>query len=148
LAEEKPLTKHKKPKLSFVAEWAFICFRAFFDDDHQLFVERLVRRFNVPKLGIAFTEFTIVTVLKTRPREGENVNINLDILTPSGTHCNPQDPNAVRIECGNDFLLLTLKEMPILEEGTYRFNIRVNGLPLTTVEMPVRVLPSAPDVVH
>lgn len=43
------------------------------------------------------------------------------------------------VQAEQDFFLITLRQMPITEEGIHRVAFRIDGDLLTTVEMPVLV---------
>lgn len=124
---------------AMVAEWAFCCEHATVDAYDRLSIVGMTKHYGIPKLGIAFHRLTIVVVLKERPRPGD-LKMGLKIVSPSGQPASPDKTENVDFSVKLDYLVVTLKRMPLLEEGTYRISLTTNGVPLTTIDVPVFVV--------
>ena len=62
------------------------------------------------------------------------------VLTPTGLWAVPDEPDGVHIEVAEEYVLVTIRDLPLMEEGTYRFEVHLDEQTVT-VEMPVRVVP-------
>ena len=79
----------------------------------------------------------------------DEVAIVVGMVTPSGTHAARVGTESVAIEMAGDYVLAALRDLPLLEEGTHRFQIRLRGQPVVSVEIPViAVDEAAPARLH
>jgi len=125
------------------AEWAFLCQKASFNSDLTLNVTALFRRLVVDKLPVSIGEFLIVIALgPSQSSTPEHINVSMAITNPAGQDYAPTDKKAVNIQVINEYLLVTLYEMPIITTGTYRFVFSFNGQRIVEVSLPVSVAPS------
>jgi hypothetical protein len=124
--------------------WLQLCETAFLDNCDRLCVIGLVNRFLVPTLPIAVHQVMLAgRVVDTRP--SEEIEVGVSITTPSGLSPLPDDPHCIEISNAGEYVLVTLRQFPLNEEGVYRFSVSiVKGEPVT-LEIPVFLVSS---VVH
>jgi hypothetical protein len=121
-------------------EWAQLCEKAFVDDCDRLCLIGITTRMPVPSLPNAVHQLMIVArVVELRVRE--TIDVGVSITTPSG-HCpSPNDPDCLDIEVVADYILVTLRDLPLAEEGIYSFGISLGADPPVTITVPVLLQP-------
>ena len=90
----------------------------------------------VPRLPILVNRLTIVARLADL-RPNEEVQIAAAIITPGDVWATPADDDGLTIEMVREHVLVTLRGIPIHEEGTYIFRLLVSGLPPVSIGVPV-----------
>jgi hypothetical protein len=74
-------------------------------------------------------------IVNLRPRE--EVEIGVSIATPSGLSPAPDDPECMEITNAGEYVLVTLRQFPLREEGVYRFSVSIIGGNTVTIDVPV-----------
>ena len=124
--------------------WLQLCETAFLDDCDRLSVIGMVNRFPVPALPIAVHQLMLAGhVVDVRP--GEAIEVGVSITTPSGLSPSPDDPQCIEISNAGEYVLVTLRQFPLHEEGVYRFSISLVAGDTATLDIPVLLVSS---VVH
>jgi len=129
-------------------EWAFFCDMALIDRYHRLSIIGISPRIPTPTIPIAVRHSMLVA--KMNAPEGERIDFGIRIAAPSGLVAvlTPDDQD-VSVESAHGFLLVTMRNLPLPEEGTYRFELMVNGQIAATVPLSVLVTsPSESGGVH
>jgi hypothetical protein len=128
-------------------EWATLCDLAFFDRQDRLCLIGIFRKLPVPSLPLAISQVMLVAKL-TDLRPVEQVSISVGVLTPAGRWGAPSQHDGVVIEMAGDYVLATLRDVAIFEEGIYRFQIALGGQAIASVDLPVLTVerPSLPKV--
>ena len=65
------------------------------------------------------------------------------MVTPGGLHTARTGSQNVVIEMAGEYVLATLREVPLIEESTHHFQIKLRGQPIVSVEIPVIAFTSA-----
>ncbi len=123
----------------FSAEWVLACEYAFLDMAQRLCMIGVLRHISIPSLPVTARQIMIVVALKERPKASVNVDLNIAITLPSGKPASPSDKGAVDLMAYNDFIFVTLRGVPLVEEGAHQIAITISGVPLATLELPVFV---------
>lgn len=115
--------------------WALLCDHAFLDRVDQLSIIGIARNLIVPRLPCARSSLMLVARLVDIGPIDE-IEVTVRVLTPSGTLACPNADQAT-IEVCHEYVLVTLFDVPLFEEGPHRFQIELRGQPAAVVEMPV-----------
>jgi hypothetical protein len=120
-------------------EWLQLCDTAFLDNRDRLCVISVINRFPVPALPIAVHQLTLVArVVDLRP--GEEIEVGLSIMTPSGLSPSPDDPQCIGIAKAGEYVLVTLRQFPLPEEGMYRFTVSLVSGNSLSLDIPVLII--------
>src|SRR5215470_16153257 len=115
-------------------EWATLCDLAFFDRQDRLCIIGIFRTLPVPSLPLALSQVMLVAKL-TDIRPVEELSISIGVLSPSGRRPAPRQPDGIVIEMAREYVLATLRDLPILEEGIYRFHVALGAQALVAVDL-------------
>lgn len=127
-------------------DWAVLCDVAFMDRQDRLCVIGVTRRFPVPRLPIALHQVMLVAHL-TDIQPGEEIGIAVSVVSPNGCSVRPKTSESVVIEMAGEYVLATLRDVPLSEEGLYRFEIALTGQPPASVSVSV-LAAERPIVAH
>src|SRR5262245_17895356 len=116
-------------------DWIFACDYAFFDRENRLCVVGIVRRLPAPELPLAIHQLMLVARLADI-HPTEEVELGVAVITPRGVVTVPRTPDSILIEVETEYVLVTLRDLPIREEGVYRFQIALRGQPAAAVDIP------------
>jgi hypothetical protein len=116
--------------------WLQLCENAFLDNTDRLCVIGVTNRFPVPTLPIAVHQLMIAgRIVDVRP--GEAIEVGISITTPSGLSPSPDDPHCIDISSAGEYVLVTLRQFPLEEEGMYRFVVSLGENNPVTLDIPV-----------
>lgn len=117
-------------------DWAFVCELAYFDRHERLCVVGIVTEYIVPHLPLALNEAMVVAKLTDiQPRD--EVDVAIGVVAPNGAVATPTAARGAIVEVSSGYILATLRDIPILEEGTYGFCIALQGQAPVTIAVPV-----------
>jgi hypothetical protein len=116
-------------------DWVLVADLAYLDQRGRLCTVGVVTKLLVPSLPIVMRQIMVVARVSD-PLPGEEIGIGVAVLTPTGQWAEPDDPNSVQIEVAAEYLLVTLRDLPLMEEGTYRFAVYLDEQTMA-VEVPV-----------
>src|SRR5215470_17552671 len=125
-------------------DWALLCDLAFFDRHDRLCIIGTVREFPAPRLPLALSQVMLVAKL-TDIRPVEELSISIRVLLPNGRWTAPAHSDGVVIEMAREYILATLRDVPICEEGVYRFQIALGGQTAVSVDVPVLTVERPPS---
>jgi hypothetical protein len=114
--------------------------RAFFDRHARLCVVGIATHLVVPTLPIGLSQIMVVARV-VDPFPEEDMDVGVAVLTPTGTWAVPDHPDSVHIEVAAEYVLVTIRDLPLTEEGTYRFAVYLDRQTVA-VDVPVCVLPT------
>lgn len=117
-------------------DWALACDLAFFDRQDRLCIVGITSRLPVPRLPLAINQLMLVARLVDL-RTVEEFEISVAVLGPSGLWTTPTNGHGVAIEMSGEYVLITLREIPLIEEGVYGFQISLGGQEPASIEIPV-----------
>src|SRR5215467_13921545 len=119
-------------------DWAQICEMAFFDDCGRLCMIGVMARFSAPTLPIAMRQIMIVLRIQ-EVQPGEVFRLAVSMVTPAGTVLTPQNSAGFEVTVVPDYILITLRDIPLREEGVHRFSVSVGTDNAVSIDIPVRV---------
>jgi hypothetical protein len=125
-------------------ESVHLCELAFLDHGGRLCVIGLTTSLPVPALPVAMYRLMLaVHVLDAAPED--MVGVRLFILNPTDHLVTPDEADLFDVDFTGEYILITLRELPLTTEGRYRFGVAIDDDDPVTVEVPV-VLARKPDV--
>jgi uncharacterized protein DUF6941 len=121
-------------------DWAQLCELAFLDDRGQICLIGVTTHLPVPSLPIAVRQLMIAARV-VNARHGDVVDVSVSILTPRGLLAQPDSQGAMEYAvAGGEYLLITLRDLPLTEEGMYRVLLSVGDDVPAMFEVPVELL--------
>jgi len=117
-------------------DWAVLCDLAFMDRLGRLCVIGVTREFFVPTLPIALHQVMLVARL-TDMQSVDTIGVGVFVVTPRGVSAQPKTADSIIIELSGEYVLVTLRDVPLTEEGLYRFEIGLTGQTPTPVAFSV-----------
>jgi Family of unknown function (DUF6941) len=121
-------------------DWAVLCDLAFFDRQDRLCVIGVVERLPAPSLPLAINQMMLVARL-TDLRLVEEIGISVAVITPDGSIIFSDD---CVIEMVHEYVLVTVRSVPLREEGLYRFRIALTSQAPVYIDVPVLSLADRP----
>ncbi len=70
----------------------------------------------------------------------DEVEVGVSVTTPQGLLVMPDGPAGFHVEVAGEYLLITLRQMPLTAEGVYRFLVSVGVDTEVTLDVPVLVV--------
>jgi hypothetical protein len=122
------------------------CELAFLDRQDRLCVIGMTTHLPVPKLPVELNQLMLVARL-TDLRTVEEFGVRVEVVTPGGLFSNPRDPGCLSIDMAGPFVFITLRALPLTEEGVYRFEVGLTGQTPSVVPIPVLLVGSARPLV-
>jgi len=120
-------------------DWALVCDLAFFDRQDRLCIVGIVQKLSTADLPIAIGQVMLVAHL-TDIQPVDEVEISVAVVTPSGLFTTPRSSDCVAVEVAHEYVLVVLRELPLHEEGIYKFQLALQGGFVASVDVPVRML--------
>jgi hypothetical protein len=113
-----------------------LCELAFLDNCDRLCLIGVTTRLPVPTLPVAVNQLMIAAhVLDLRP--GETMDFAVSLTTPSGLSTAPDPPDGIEVHIFAEYVLVTLRQIPLTEEGLYRFTLSLGAEDPFLIEVPV-----------
>ncbi len=130
-------------------DWALLCDHAYFDSSDRLCMLGVMRQLRTTGLPETMTRLVIVAKV-TKLRVIEQFDVSVAILSPSGfLLAADHDSDAMTIDLIQDFVIVTIRGMPITESGSYTFRLQIEEQPTWDIDLPVVDLTTAlPASVH
>jgi hypothetical protein len=120
-------------------DWIQLCEMAFLDDCDRLCMVGVMTRFPAPELPIAMRQIMIVVRVKdAQPKESFTVGVSM--VTPSGLTLHPQNADGFDIAVTPEYIFITLRDIPLSEEGMHHLAITVGSGAPASIHVPVRVV--------
>jgi hypothetical protein len=127
-------------------ELACLCDNAFFDRHNRLCLIGVTATIGLPRLPMTIREMVLVARLQAG--EGTQIRAEIRITQPGGTPGVPVDDAFLTLDLINDHLVATMRGIPLPREGTYLFEILLNGVPATEVPLEVKLATALSQSVH
>ena len=70
----------------------------------------------------------------------DEIEISVAVVTPSGLFTTPRSSDCVTVDVVDQDVLVALRELPLQEEGVYKFQLALQGILGASVDVPVRML--------
>jgi len=129
-------------------DWAVLCELAFLDRQDRLCVVGITTTLPVPRLPILVNQLMMVVRLDEL-KAVEEIQVAAAVVSPSGIWTTPSGDAGVSIEMAREYVLVTLRSIPIREEGVHSFRMLISGQPPLSVDIPVMTVPSGvPATMH
>lgn len=123
-------------------EWMHVCDLAYFDRHARMCMVGLTTHLVVPALPLRMRQIMLVAhVVDLEP--GGRVDISVAVSTPDGQWISPGLSDDVHIEVASEYVLVTLRDLPLKDEGTYRLALQLGPQQFITADVPVFVMPTA-----
>jgi hypothetical protein len=117
-------------------DWAQLCELAFLDNCGRLCMVGITNRFPVPSLPLAVSQIMIAArIVDIRP--GEECDVSLSVAMPSGLWTAPDDTEGYEVGMAGEYVLMTLRNLPLHQEGIYRFEVSLDAGAPVALEIPV-----------
>jgi hypothetical protein len=109
---------------------------AFFDRRDRLCLVGMTTRLPVPSVPLAINQLMLVARL-TDLHMVEEFEVRVEVVRPNGMFSNPLDRRCISIETAGEYVLVTLRGVPIPEAGMYQFHVSLTGQDAVVVWIPV-----------
>ena len=120
-------------------EWARLCETAFLDRHDRLCLIGVATHFPVPSLPLAVNQLMIAAhMVDVRP--DDEFDVGVSVTTPNGLCVTPDESDGFDVEVAGEYVLITLRQMPLTAEGVYRFLVSVGAAPPVTLDIPVLIV--------
>jgi hypothetical protein len=120
-------------------EWARLCETAFLDRYDRLCLIGVATHFPVPSLPLAVNQLMIAAhIVDVRP--DDEFAVRVSVTTPTGLCVTPDGSDGFDVEVAGEYVLITLRQMPLTAEGVYRFLVSVGAAPAVTLDIPVLIV--------
>jgi len=117
-------------------DWALVCSAAFFDQQQRLCLIGIAHEFPVPEVPIVVRQVMLVARVRD-VRLAKEITVTVAMITPSGLVNAPIAQNSMLVEMAGEFVIVTMRDVPLAEEGAYSFQVGLRGEPPVTVSVPV-----------
>lgn len=117
-------------------DWALVCDLAFFDRHDRLCIVGITRKFVFPHLPVGLHQLMLVGHLVDIEPVDEIV-VRIEMMTPSGWSGTVPLGAEHSLQVTGEYVLATLRDVPFVEEGSYRFSIAIGDAPAAVVDIPV-----------
>ena len=117
-------------------DWAVLCDSAFLDRQDRLCVIGLFGKLTVPTLPTTVRQLMLVARL-TEIQPVDEIALVVTMVTPSGRHVPGVGVETVAIEMAGEYVFASFRDVALFEEGAHRFQIKLRGQPVVSVEIPV-----------
>jgi hypothetical protein len=129
-------------------DWAVACELAFLDAQDRLCIIGVTTRLPVPTLPVLVNQLMLVARLADL-RVSEEIQIAAAVVSPTGVWQVPSDADGLTIEIVREYVFVTLRGIPIYQEGIHSFRLLLWGLPAVAIDVPaIAVQPAARAEVH
>ena len=127
-------------------DWAVVCDHAYLDRHDQLCMIGVVRSLQAPQLPLVAHRLMLVARLADIQPVDE-VQFALGVVTPRGLHIARPGSDNLLIEMAGEYVLATLRDVRLCEEGVYRFQIQLRGQPVVAVQVPLMAAQVEPEAI-
>ena len=128
-------------------DWAQLCELAFLDDRGRLCLIGVTTRLPVPSLPLVVHQLMIAARV-VDVQAGDDVDVSVAIYSPRGTSgdLTPHDLDVT--VAGGEYLLITLRDLPVCEQGIHQIVVSVGDHAPTALEIPVALVSAARTEIH
>lgn len=125
--------------------WVVLCEAVARDETRRLSLIGIASHLPVPSLPMVLNEHTIVARLALSGRR-EQIDVSFGVRTPSGSWITPAADDAMSIEVSGEYVIITLRSLPLRSEGIHSFAVCLDNGSSASVDVPVWVcVPSEED---
>jgi hypothetical protein len=124
-------------------KWAELCELAFIDKYDRLCMIGVTTRFAVPSLPLLVRQIMIAARIDD-VRPGDGFAVGISMTTPSGGVVVPNRNDGFDISVAGEYILITLRDVPLSQEGHYRFEVSINEQEPVALEVLVGLVSNGP----
>jgi len=118
-------------------DWVVVCESIGRDNaTGRLSLIGLASHLPVPSLPLLLNEHRVVARL-AHLQAGQSVDVSFGIVTPAGLWITPAADDAAELEMVGEFVVITLRSLPLREEGIHRFEVSLANGSAASVEVAV-----------
>src|SRR5262245_52616349 len=117
-------------------EWVVLCESIYRDQTDRMSLLGIASHLPVPTLPLLLTEHMIVARL-SKHGTPEELDVGFGIVTPGGLWVTALDDDAVSVAVSGEYLIITLRALPLRDPGTHRFEVRLSNGSAGSVDIPV-----------
>lgn len=117
-------------------DWVVLCESVTRDDKGRLSLVGIASHLPVPSLPLVLVEHTIVARLGHIERR-QALDVSFGMVTPGGCWVAPSDDDAATLEVAGEFVIITLRSLPLRSEGIHRFEVGLGNGSAASVDVPV-----------
>lgn len=128
--------KHAAKPLAASVAWVVLCESVARDETGRLSLIGIASHLPVPSLPLLLNEHLVVARLADL-EAGEALDVSFGIATPAGMWITPAADDAATLEMIGEFVIITLRSLPLREEGLHRFEVGIGNGSTAKVEVPV-----------
>jgi hypothetical protein len=121
-------------------DWVLVCDLAYFDRHARMCTVGITTQLVVPSLPIHLRQIMMVAHV-IDPTPGEQVDVGVAVVTPAGMWAAPSSSDNLHIEVAAEYILVTLRDLQLSEEGVYRFQLHLDDDQPAVVNVPVLAVP-------
>jgi len=121
-------------------EWAQVCELAFVDKYDRLCMIGVTTKLAVPSLPLLVRRLMIAARIADA-QDGETFTVGGHITTPGGNVITPNQTDCFDVSIEGEYLLITLSDFPLSEEGIYGFEVSVGDQAPVRLEILARLIP-------
>jgi hypothetical protein len=124
--------------------WAQLCELAFIDKYDRLCMIGVTTRFPVPSLPLFVRQLMIAArIVDVQPVDSFPVAVS--VATPS-QRLVPDNMDGFDVNIVGEYILISLRDVPLSEEGLYRFEVSIGDNEPVPLELTVGLVAQRPDV--
>src|SRR5262245_24689682 len=128
-------------------DWAVVCEHAFFDRQERLCLVGITRQLAFPSLPVGLHQLVVVARLADILPVDE-IAVSVGVVTPSNGVVSPSMPEGLALQVIREYIVATLRDVPLSEEGNYRFQIELRGQRPASIDVSVLAHSDAAVEVH
>jgi hypothetical protein len=118
--------------------WMMLCESAFRDATDRINLLGVATHMPVLSLPLVLHEHVLVARLSER-WAGPDLDVGFGVVTPGGLWIAPQAADTSMVDLAGEYLIVTLRSLPLREEGVHRFELALGNGAEAAVEIPVWV---------
>ncbi len=116
--------------------WVVLCESTRTDQMNRMSLLGIASHMPVPSLPLVLTEHVVVARL-SHQGEREELDVAFGVVTPAGLWVTPEDDNAASVAISGEYLIITLRSLPIRDEGIHRFEVGLGNGSSASVDISV-----------
>lgn len=120
------------------------CELAFLDRQDRLCLIGITTHLPVPRLPLAMNQLMLVAQLGDL-QPVEEFGVSVEIVLPNGLFSSPGESGCISIEMAGRCVMVTLRDVPLPQEGIYRFEVGLTGQKPSVLAIPVLLAGAPPS---
>ena len=125
-------------------EWAQLCELAFIDKCDRLCMIGVTTRFPVPALPLLVRQLMVAArIVDVQPVD--NFTVAVSVTTPN-QRLVPVSGDGFDVSIAGEYILITLRDVPLSEEGRYQFEVSISDNEPVTLDVMVGLVTHRPNV--